>query len=167
MKDQSFTFEQAEQGILPVEGVMKTDAGRHLSLRNRTSPNVGHRGRASKRGAIVGRDRLTWRARDGRWMLFHRSDRRPIAVVESDANWPGLFRIRYPDGHVSDVVNLTRAKNAAAVFALRCLNSKSQESAADRVTKRLEATRVPEQGRALSRASGAGNGMLAVDAQEA
>jgi hypothetical protein len=33
-----------------------------------------------------------------------------------------MYRIRFPDGGLSDMVNLTRAKDAALAFALRALN---------------------------------------------
>lgn len=34
-----------------------------------------------------------------------------IAVVP-DAKWPGMWRVRTPDGRLSDMVNLARAKDA-------------------------------------------------------
>ena len=34
---------------------------------------------------------------------------------EPDAKWPGMWRVRWPDG-LSDMVNLTRAKDAIACF---------------------------------------------------
>jgi hypothetical protein len=36
---------------------------------------------------------------------------RGYAIVP-DAKWPGMYRIRRPDGSLSDTVNLTRAKDA-------------------------------------------------------
>ena len=36
---------------------------------------------------------------------------RGFAIVP-DAKWPGMYRIRRPDGSLSDMVNLTRAKDA-------------------------------------------------------
>jgi hypothetical protein len=32
--------------------------------------------------------------------------------IVPDAKWAGMFRVRYPDGSLSDKVNLTRAKDA-------------------------------------------------------
>lgn len=43
--------------------------------------------------------------------------RRRIARVLPDANYPMVFRIHWPDGDVSDMVNLTRAKDAAIAWA--------------------------------------------------
>ena len=39
------------------------------------------------------------------------SRRLPPGVVP-DANWPGMYRVRLSDGSLSDMVNLTRAKEA-------------------------------------------------------
>jgi hypothetical protein len=83
---------------------------------------------ASDKRSITGRDRLNWR-KDGVWLLlFHGTDENPLAIVEPDAKYPTLYRIRYPDGHLSDMVNLTRAKDAACCLALRSLNSRPQET---------------------------------------
>jgi hypothetical protein len=76
---------------------------------------------------VVGRDRLKWRRRaDGRLFLIHRN-RDPLVTVEPDSKHTGMYRIRFPDGGLSDMVSLTRAKDAALAFALRSLNSKAQE----------------------------------------
>lgn len=32
--------------------------------------------------------------------------------IVPDAKWPGMYRIRCPDGSLTDMVNLTRAKDA-------------------------------------------------------
>jgi hypothetical protein len=42
------------------------------------------------------------------------SNRQLRPRVISDANWPGMYRVRWPDGTLSDMVNLTRAKDAIA-----------------------------------------------------
>lgn len=46
----------------------------------------------------------------------HRSNRR--LPIEPDADWPRMWRVRLPDGRCTDMVNLTRARDAAAVLAL-------------------------------------------------
>jgi hypothetical protein len=84
-------------------------------------------GFGSKR-TLVGRDRLTWRKDGVRLLLFHGSHQKPLAIVGPDHKYPVLYRIRYPDGHLSDMVNLARAKDAACRFALRSLNSPPQET---------------------------------------
>lgn len=35
----------------------------------------------------------------------------PRGIV-ADPKWPGMYRVRYPNGRLSDMVNLTRAKDA-------------------------------------------------------
>jgi hypothetical protein len=45
------------------------------------------------------------------------SDRRASKFkVVSDAAYPGMYRVRCPDGRLSDMVNLTRANEAARVL---------------------------------------------------
>ncbi len=96
---------------------------------------------ASDKKSITGRDRLTWRKDGVRLLLFHGSDQNPLAIIEPDAKYFRLYRIRYPDGHLSDMVNLTRAKDTACSFALRSLNSPPQEtpSLASQARKKAEA----------------------------
>jgi hypothetical protein len=45
--------------------------------------------------------------------LYAGTDSRPLATVIPDDLWPGLYRIRFDDGAISDVTNLSRAKDAA------------------------------------------------------
>jgi hypothetical protein len=39
--------------------------------------------------------------------------RRPVMRIERDSVYPQMWRVRRPDGSLSDMVNLTRAKDAA------------------------------------------------------
>ena len=48
---------------------------------------------------------------------------RLIATVEPDARWAGMYRVRLPGGHLTDTVNLSRAKDAAVSLALSELNA--------------------------------------------
>ena len=54
-----------------------------------------------------------------RYGLYYGSSEHPIAEVISDATWPSMWRVAWPDGRLSDMVNLTRAKDAAVVIAER------------------------------------------------
>jgi hypothetical protein len=45
------------------------------------------------------------------------SRRLPPGVVP-DANWAGMYRVRLPDGSLTDMVNLTRAKEAHRLAAI-------------------------------------------------
>jgi hypothetical protein len=44
--------------------------------------------------------------------------RKLLATVVPDRDWPGLWHVSLPNGHVTDMVNLSRAKDAA--IALTC-----------------------------------------------
>jgi hypothetical protein len=37
-------------------------------------------------------------------------------MIEPDSTYPGMWRLRWPDGDLSDMANITRAKGAAACF---------------------------------------------------
>jgi hypothetical protein len=37
-------------------------------------------------------------------------------LIVADAKWSGMYRLRFPDGSLSDMVNLTRAKDALAAM---------------------------------------------------
>jgi hypothetical protein len=45
----------------------------------------------------------------------------PFALVKPDEEWSdrGMYRIHWPNGSVSDIVNLSRAKDAARLIAQR------------------------------------------------
>jgi hypothetical protein len=51
--------------------------------------------------------------------LYRGASRKPLAWVTSDPTHPGMFRVRLPDGRRSGMLNLTRAKDAAAAIAER------------------------------------------------
>jgi hypothetical protein len=97
----------------------------------KTADTCGVTPASQKPKTIVGRDRLNWRHADGRLFLFYRDNRNPLVTIEPDSKYPGMYRIRFPDGGLSDMVNLTRAKDAALAFALRSLNSVAQETPSD------------------------------------
>jgi hypothetical protein len=61
-----------------------------------------------------------------------RADKRrlPPGVVP-DANWPGMYRIRLPDGSLRDMVNLTRAKEAIRVSREHDSNAKIAKRGAE------------------------------------
>jgi len=51
-----------------------------------------------------------------------KSGRRGIAAIEPDSKWPGMWRVRR-GGSISDMVNMSRAKDAAISIALSDLNA--------------------------------------------
>ena len=55
---------------------------------------------------------------------------RLLATIVPDPDWDGMWRVRTPNGNVSDMVNLSRAKDAAQSNALASLNAASPGRAA-------------------------------------
>jgi len=45
-----------------------------------------------------------------------------LVTVEPDAKWPKMYRVRLPNGCLTDMVNLSRAKDAALSLAMEVLN---------------------------------------------
>ena len=41
-------------------------------------------------------------------------------AVVPDPDWPKMYRVRRPDGSLTDMVNLTRARDAATTLAGHC-----------------------------------------------
>jgi hypothetical protein len=66
--------------------------------------------RPPKSGHCFGRNELVW---DG---LKLKLGTRVVATIEPDAKWSGMWRVRWPDDSLSDMTNLTRAKDAVACF---------------------------------------------------
>ena len=65
------------------------------------------------------RQDLIW---DGRQLRLFSSRGVVLATIEPDQTWPGMWRVRLPDGYLTDMVNLSRAIDAAASLALGVLN---------------------------------------------
>jgi len=51
--------------------------------------------------------------------LHYGSSKRPLAEIVPDTHWPNMWRIAWPDGRLSDMTNLSRARDAAQVIAER------------------------------------------------
>jgi hypothetical protein len=70
-----------------------------------------------------------WRRhQDGTWALHVEGRRGAVLHVVQDETYPQMWRIRHLDGRLSDMVNVSRAKDAAISVALGILN-RSRESA--------------------------------------
>ena len=65
---------------------------------------------------------------DDKQLRLHSIRGRALAAIEPDREWPGMLRVRMPGGHLTDMLNLPRAKDAAASLALGVLN-RHQEAA--------------------------------------
>jgi hypothetical protein len=76
--------------------------------------------------------RREYRQKDLRWddQRLRLNSGRVLATVEPDSKWPGMYRVRLPDGHLTDIVNPTRAKDAAVHLALANLNRHAGQAGA-------------------------------------
>lgn len=81
---------------------------------------------------ILAKSHRIYGLQDIRWE-GHRlrlSTGRLLATVQPDRRWAGMYRVRFRDGHLTDMVNLSRAKDAAIALALTNLNNKPDKEAA-------------------------------------
>jgi hypothetical protein len=83
----------------------------------RTGSSTATRVPAALRGRSCDINDLMW----DRMTLRQRRGGRVMATIVPDEAWPAMWRVRMPDGHLIDMVNLTRAKDAA-VAASRAVN---------------------------------------------
>ena len=68
-----------------------------------------------------GRNELVW---DGLQLRLRTAGGPVLATVEKDTHWPGMWRVRL-GRRLSDMANLSRAKDAAISIVLRGLNANS------------------------------------------
>jgi len=67
------------------------------------------------------------------WRFDWRGDnlfcaRRKVIGIVPDEKYPGvMWRVRYPDGTLSDMVNRSRAKDAAVLAARRILDAQGAQ----------------------------------------
>jgi hypothetical protein len=84
----------------------------------------------------INSQRLTW---VGDELVY---GRRTLLRIERDGTYPEMWRVRHPDGSLTDIVNRTRAKDAAVSIALRLLNmSESLSEAPPTAPNEFEADR--------------------------
>ena len=48
----------------------------------------------------------------------------PSVDIIADARWPGMWRVKRPDGTMTDMANHTRARDAAKTILLAVLNAR-------------------------------------------
>ena len=68
---------------------------------------------------MIARNQLAWRTIENGFALHRWQTKTPLLHVVPDTVYPGMWRIRSPDGRLTDMANLTRAKDAAVSIALR------------------------------------------------
>jgi len=69
-----------------------------------------------------------YRNRDLVWKgdaLYRPGSRSPVLTIEQDAGYPTMWRVRLADGSLTDMVNRTRARDAARVLVLAMLNERA------------------------------------------
>ena len=85
-----------------------------------------------KRRRVVASTELDWRA-CGNGFTLHLGRSKPLLSVVPDATYSGMWRISHR-GRLSDMANLTRAKDAGLTWALGDLN-RGQESPEEAPTR--------------------------------
>ena len=60
--------------------------------------------------------------------------------ITPDAKYPSMWRVRHPDGSLSDIVNLTRARDGARCLALAVLNTRETRVAASPIAQNAQGT---------------------------
>jgi len=53
------------------------------------------------------------------WKLLCGDSRKPVLTVVQDKKYQTMWRVKLPDGTLTDMVNLSRAKDAATLIAGR------------------------------------------------
>ena len=72
---------------------------------------------------VCSRRDLVW---DDKHLRLHSIRGRVLAAIEPDREWPGMRRVRMPDEHLTDMLNLSRVNDAAASLALIVLNQRRE-----------------------------------------
>jgi hypothetical protein len=89
-------------------------------------------------------NKLSWKKRHEGWALYCEGRSGAILHVVPDQTYPKMWRIRCPDGSLSDMANLTWARDGALTIALRILDARSDRSKRGGYTDRrgtVEATK--------------------------
>lgn len=84
---------------------------------------------------MIGHEDLIWTGNELRF------SRRTVAAIEPDYEWPGMWRVRI-GGRLTDMVNRTRAKDAARCLVLADLNAPRETQRSVRIRFSERAARV-------------------------
>jgi hypothetical protein len=79
---------------------------------------------------IVSSRQLIWRKAGNGYSLHFERRSTPLLHVVPDEIHSGMFRIRLSDGELSDIANLSRARDAGITHGLGILNRKSRQGTA-------------------------------------
>jgi hypothetical protein len=77
---------------------------------------------------MYGRPELTWRKSEEGWSLHCEGRRGAILHIVRDAVYPGMWRVKRPDVSLSDMANLSWARDGAIAIALGILNHRGADS---------------------------------------
>ena len=78
---------------------------------------------------IVSSKRLDWHSAANRALSLHLDNSgKALLHVVPDKTYDGMWRIRFGDGSLSDMANLTRAKDAAITHGLSIVNSNAKNA---------------------------------------
>jgi hypothetical protein len=81
---------------------------------------------------MYGRRELSWQLSGGEWSLHCHGQREPVLRVIQDAVYPGMWRVERPDGSLSDMANLSWARDGAIAIALGILNRRTMPAVDER-----------------------------------
>jgi len=71
------------------------------------------------------RDLLTVKRISSGYAIVHREQRRPLVKIVPDAVYPGMWRVVEATGDLTDMVNLSRATDAAMDRAASMLDKRT------------------------------------------
>jgi hypothetical protein len=77
-------------------------------------------------GHIYGRKDFAWAEHPDGWALHAMGQRDAIVRIVPDGTRPGMWRIRHAGGRLSDMANLTWAKDGAIAVAMRLLDPRKR-----------------------------------------
>src|SRR5262249_44335053 len=89
---------------------------------------------------------LAWRTIENGFALHRWQAKTPLLHVVPDTPYPGMWRIRSPDGRLTDMASLTRAKDAAVSIAVETLNAgkRGRQSSLEAAPVRLNGSPCPD-----------------------
>ena len=98
---------------------------------------------------MIESNQLTWRTIENGFALHRWQTKTPLLHVVPDTPYPGMWRIRSPDGRLTDMASLTRAKDAAVSIALETLNAgkRGRQSPLEAAPVRPNGVPCPEAGK--------------------
>jgi hypothetical protein len=100
------------------------------------------------------RSHLNWTRGATGFALHVGKSRNPLLHVVPDERWPDMWRIRHRDNSLSDLLNATRAKDAAKSHALAEVHAQEVgKRAIEASPRRFSGSPVPDTGQPAERIS--------------